>query len=171
MKMNKTLIVFLAPSGLGKTTCGEYLKKTYSAEIIKLATPLYEIQKDIYKKVGLSINSQDGELLQFLGHKIQTIKPSYLFDEFYKKYQLSKSELIINDDCRPHNYEYLQKLGAVFIKISGPNRDRPDDVSHHLSTHPVEWQQMIPYDYEIHNTEDLPFLYEQLDNLMRIICG
>lgn len=121
--------------------------------------------------MNLDISSQDGELLQFLGQRVQKIKPDYLFNEFLIKFNQTSKSFIINDDCRPHNYAYLKKLGAVFIKISGPVRSRNQDISHHQPNHPVEWQEPIPFDYEIFNHKDEKFLYAQLDELVRILCG
>ena len=169
--MKKQLWVFLAPSGCGKSTACKYLIESYGGENIKLASPLYEIQKFIYQKMNMDISSQDGELLQFLGHKIQKIKPDYLFNEFLIKFNQSHKSFIINDDCRPHNYGYLKKMGAIFIKISGPVRSRSQDISHHQTNHPVEWQEPIPFDYEIFNHKDENFLYAQLDELVRLLCG
>ena len=168
---NKTLIVFLAPSGRGKSTSSTYLKQKYSGEIIKLASPLYDMQQELYVKLGLDITSQDGEFLQFIGYKVQKLSPKFLFNEFLKKYNHSSKSLIINDDCRPHNYEYLKSIGAIFIKISGPSRYRNEDKTPHNTSHPVEWQEPIPYDYEIDNSQSEEHLFEQLDSLMRTICG
>lgn len=167
----KTLIVFLAPSGFGKSTAAKYLKETYSGEIIKLATPLYDIQSDLYKRLNLPETGQDGELLQFLGHKIQTLKPDFLFNEFLKKTNQSSRRLIINDDCRPHNFDYLKSIGAVFIKINGFSREREEDHTSLNSNHPVEWQEPIPYDFEVNNLSSLEDFYKELDETMRIVCG
>lgn len=166
------LIVFLAPSGSGKSTCAQYLQKKYQGEIIKLADPLYTIQNLIYQKIGLPVPlSQDGELLQFLGNKIQTLQPKFLFDQFYQKFLSSPNTLVINDDCRPHNYPYLQKLNAIFIKIEGPVRLRTTDMSPHNPQHTTEWQEAIPGDFIIKNTGTLTELFQQLDSLMEQICG
>lgn len=168
----KTLIVFLAPSGYGKSTCAKYIQNKYNGEIIKLATPLYEMQKYFYEKINMKINSQDGELLQFLGNKVQKTNPEFLFKEFLKSYNKSESSLIINDDCRPHNFNYLKNLGAVFIGIKGPSRIRPEDTSPHDLTNSLEWKDNIPCDYIINNEGNLESLYIQLDSLLKeISCG
>lgn len=108
-------ISFLALSGQGKSTAAKHISKKCNAKIIRLSDPLYEIQNDIYYKVGLKIDKkvQDGELLQFLGYKIQAIAPSYLSSEFLKKLKIAKKsgiKIVINDDCRPHNHSALKKI-------------------------------------------------------------
>lgn len=64
-------IAFLAPSGYGKSTACQILNEEYNTVNIKLATPLYDIQKYYYQIIGCEDNEgkQDGELLQFLGKK------------------------------------------------------------------------------------------------------
>ena len=54
-------ICFLAPSGYGKSTAIEILKKHFDVENIKIAEPLYELQKAFYDKLGIDIgDKQDG---------------------------------------------------------------------------------------------------------------
>ena len=78
-------ICFLAPSGYGKTTAVKILSKHYKVKSIKIAEPLYELQKEFYNFIGKSITGeQDGELLQFLGKKIRKENPSFLLEKFMR---------------------------------------------------------------------------------------
>lgn len=167
--MDKCLIVFLAPSGSGKSTCAIYLKNYFRAKVLKLALPLYKFQTYIYQELNISITGQDGELLQFLGEKIDKIAPNFLFEEFKKMYDPSEG-IIVNDDCRPQNYEKLKALGAIFIKITGPQRHRTEDPTPQNSKSILEWQEPIPCNYEIKNTQDLNHLYQQIDDVMEKLC-
>ena len=39
-------ICFLSPSGYGKSTASEYIKREFNASVVKIAKPLYELQID-----------------------------------------------------------------------------------------------------------------------------
>ena len=161
-------ICFLAPSGFGKSTAIEILKKKYNIVNIKIGAPLYELQEDFYKKIGMDCkNKQDGELLQFLGMKIRKEKPNYLLETFINKLNKCKKDdvIITNDDCRTMDYECLKKQGFKFIKINGYKRDRQDITlaNPNLS---IEWKSDIPFDCEVDNKKDLKEYERQLVNLM-----
>lgn len=144
---------FIAPSGYGKTTAVEFMHRIYDTVNLKLAAPLYEIQESYYRILNIDISGkQDGELLQFLGNKIQREYPYFLADSFYKQLeQVSKENLILtNDDCRPHNYIFLKEMGFLFVKIVGNCYTR-EDVTPINRAHPVEWTAEIPYDFIVEN--------------------
>lgn len=170
IKMKNVLkISFLAPTGCGKTTAARLIEKNFPAQNIKLAAPLYDMQKLIYDRLGIPCEGQDGEFLQFMGAKIQRDYPDFLFSEFLQKEEEilreTQVEIIVNDDCRPHNYLFLKKNGFVFIGIKGKSHLR-DDITSIDPKHIVEWQQPLPVDYIVDNTEDI-LTYEK--NLLILI--
>ena len=115
-------ICFLAPSEYGKNTAIILLKQKFKLKNIKLATPLYRMQKSFYKTIKTKMTGeQDGELLQFLGNKIRKENPNYITNLFIKKMlKLRKYKgIITNDDCRTPDYDTLKNLGFIFIKING----------------------------------------------------
>lgn len=159
-------ICFLAPSGYGKTTAVEILKSHYDITNIKIGEPLYELQKEFYKKIGEDIGErQDGELLQFYGNKIRKENKDYLLNVFKEKLDNCHNSIIVNDDCRPNDYEFLKKENFIFIKINGYRRNRNDKTEIN-SKDKVEWQSNIPCDYEIDNYNGLE---EYENNLMNLI--
>jgi hypothetical protein len=162
------LLVFLAPSGSGKSTAAKYLQDQYQAKILKLATPLYQMQANIYQQVQVPLLGQDGELLQFLGKKVHQLNPQYLFTEFKKVY--NPQEFTVNDDCRPHNYDNLKTLGAVFVAIKSPYRSRDQDATAHNLKDSLEWSHPIPAHYTIANESTLESFYNNLDLLMEQLC-
>ena len=162
----KNLIAFIAPSGYGKSTAIEIIKGKYDISNIKIGKPLYDLQYEFYKKIGKDIgNVQDGELLQFLGYKVRKENPDYLLNEFYNELCFCDKEIITNDDCRPNDYKFLQKLGFIFIRINGYKRDRADHTQIN-SKSKLEWQEEILCDFEIDNYGDLD---EYRENVLRVM--
>ena len=169
-------IAFLAPTGFGKSTACEIIGEMYQSINIKLAAPLYDIQNYYYKIIGSNISScgQDGELLQFLGGKIQRDYPSFLSDTFFKRlkeYSLdSRIRVITNDDCRPHNYKALKEMGFLFIGINGFSRIR-NDLSIVDPNNDVEWTGIIPVDYSVDNMFGIIEYGNNLKELMEGLYG
>lgn len=161
-------ICFLAPSGYGKSTAIEILKKYYNITNIKIAEPLYRLQDNFYKTIGIDIdNKQDGELLQFYGCKIRKENPMYLINTFLQEVE-KYDGIITNDDCRPYDYQYLKDNGFIFIKIKGYCHDRTD----HTIANPklnLEWQTDIPYDYEVSNNSTLDKYEDELLKVMEVL--
>lgn len=159
-------ICFLAPSSYGKSTAIKLLQKHFDIKNIKIADPLYELQSDFYKKLGIKIeDKQDGELLQFYGKKVRKENSDYLLNEFKTKLENTNATIISNDDCRPDDYEFLKDNGFIFIKINGYKRNR-DDVTLANPKEKIEWQSEIPFDYEINNYGSLEEYENELLNLM-----
>lgn len=159
-------ICFLAPSSYGKSTAIEILSKHFDIKNIKIGEPLYELQSDFYKKLGIEVkDKQDGELLQFYGKKVRKENSNFLLNEFKKKLDNTYATIISNDDCRPNDYKFLKDNGFIFIKINGYKRDR-SDITLANPKEKIEWQDEIPFDYEINNYGTLEEYETQLLNLM-----
>lgn len=164
-------IALIGPTHSGKTTVATYLERHYEGSLIKIAKPLMDLQNHFYGLIGITVSGQDGELLQFLGAKIEKERPSWLCQNFLTRIEGCPSALIVNDDCRPNCYRHLQNAGFkfVFVRTSGANRARrsrgdhtPIDPSHHVE------QGIDPSicGYTIENDGDLPDTYRQCDELI-----
>lgn len=161
-------ICFLAPSGYGKSTAIEILKQHYSITNIKIGEPLYRLQDNFYKTIGIDIgNRQDGELLQFYGYKIRKENPIYLINTFLQRVE-NYDGIITNDDCRPYDYQYLKDNGFIFIKINGYCHDRDDHIKADSKLN-LEWQTNIPCDYEISNNSTLDNYEDELLKVMGVL--
>lgn len=159
-------ICFLAPSSYGKSTAIKILSKHFDIKNIKIGEPLYELQSDFYKKLGIAVNGkQDGELLQFYGKKVRKESSNFLLNEFKNKLDNTNATIISNDDCRPNDYNFLKDNGFIFIKINGYKRDRCD-ITLANPKEKIEWQDEIPHDYEINNYGTLEEYENELLNLM-----
>lgn len=58
-------ISIIGQTGNGKTTTAKIIEKKFKANIIKLAEPLYDIQKEIYDKLEITLKGQDGGYCSF----------------------------------------------------------------------------------------------------------
>lgn len=164
---------FIAPSGYGKTTAVEFMNRMYKSINLKLAEPLYEIQNYYYNILQVDIpGKQDGELLQFLGNKIQRDYPYFLADSFYKQLQQmsQKAYILTNDDCRPHNYIFLKEMGFLFVKIVGNCHER-EDITPINHAHPIEWRTDIPYDFILENRGTIQEYENNIRKLVEIIAA
>lgn len=163
-------ICFVAPSGYGKSTASEILIKEYGGCVIKIAEPLYDLQRSFYSKLGILDDKQDGELLQFYGRKVRDIKPGYLLDIFCESVRNLKDcyNIIVNDDCRPLDYDCLKELGFIFVRVNGLVRDR-DDFTKANPNNSLEWQNDIPCDYELNNYGSIEEYTRNIIELIEVI--
>ncbi len=165
------MICFLAPSEYGKNTAIKILKKHYRIVNIKLAAPLYKLQKHFYKFIHTRMHGeQDGELLQYLGRKIRAENPEFIIDTFkqkLKKYKNFKG-IITNDDCRTPDFDALKQLGFIFVKINGFKRNRHDHTKSDTASY-LEWHNDIPHDYEVNNLGTMEEYENNLIILMKKI--
>lgn len=164
-------ICFIAPSEYGKNTAVKILKTKYRLTNIKIAEPLYKLQRAFYKFIGKKMTGeQDGELLQYLGQKIRKENPYFIINEFEKKLKgkLSFDGIIANDDCRPPDYKFLKNGGFIFVRINGFKRNRID----HTKSNPLsdlEWQKQMPCDYVVDNLGSIQEYEHNLFKLMKEI--
>lgn len=165
-------ICFLAPSSYGKSTAVKYLENKYGGvKNIKIADPLYELQNIFYDYIKINFKEeQDGELLQFLGYKIRKENPNFLKNTFLKKIESCEEKIIVNDDARPFDYDFLKALGFIFIKINGFKRERLDHTKSD-DRKSIEWQENIPYDYVVDNLGSLEEFYINIDKIMEVIIN
>lgn len=169
-------LCLIGPTGSGKSTIAKFVARHYGGEVLKIAEPLYDLQQSFYQKIGKSIQGQDGELLQFLGAKVEQENPGWLSSTFMKKVVDSNSRIIVNDDCRPHSYETLSAGGFSFVRIkTDPATRNARARADHISVderHPVERGfDDLRCDYEIDNNGDFDSTRRQIDSLMNTLVG
>ena len=165
----KLKIAFVAPSCYGKSTAVKILESKMDAKNIKIAEPLYEMQKAFYEKVNVLIKEeQDGELLQFFGSKVRKENPGYLENVFTNKLNNLENEIILNDDVRPLDFEFMKKLGFIFVKINGFKRDRNDKTKANDNSS-LEWKNSVVCDYTVDNLGTLEEYENNLMDLMEAI--
>jgi dephospho-CoA kinase len=114
-------------SGSGKST-GAVLLEEYAVdrgwrvERIKLASPLYELQNDVYTAAGVPLaeGTQDQRLLEDLASHIRRINPRALAAEFARRVAESDADVLINDDLRDpdHDAPVLVGLGFRILHVT-----------------------------------------------------
>jgi dephospho-CoA kinase len=146
------LLALSGPSGAGKSTFATLLarqlrRRKYRVVILRIAEPLYAVQRTIYRLAGRPTKSakfQDTRLLSFLGGHFRKIKKDSLLEAFALKVKEQKRRLcssgtqlsaIICSDARRPDLERLQQMGFVMIHIDAPHRaiveriEKRDDAS------------------------------------------
>jgi cytidine deaminase len=121
--MPRTQIALLGGPGAGKDTFVRLFRKLHpniSCQVIRLAEPLYKIQKEVYKVCFREIKEgqQDGVLLNFLGKHMREIHPQVLIDHFANTVRESKADLILCSDARPLDIPFIKKMGFTVIHIA-----------------------------------------------------
>lgn len=113
-------------SGSGKSSTGKLIKDYFEAknmktEFLKLAYPLYQIQKIFYDTAGKKIDfyDQDQILLEIIAENLRRISKTALVDDFISRLKLSTADVVINDDIRDYNNDYpiLKRENFIFFKI------------------------------------------------------
>jgi len=110
-------ISLIGPTGVGKSTLARRVAERFDGVVIKIAEPLYRLQEEFYRRIGKMVRGQDGELLQFLGHKVEKESPGWLATQFLDQVERSQTSLVVNDDCRLNSYKHLQANGFVFVRV------------------------------------------------------
>lgn len=137
------MFCLVGPTGVGKSTAATIMCELVpNAYVVKVAAPLYDMQSAIYARIGLCADEgrQDGELLQYLGVKVEQQFPGFMAQDFLARLRTISAQrprLVINDDARPPNTAVLERAGFKLVRVTGPRRLRPD-VSETNPNHPLE---------------------------------
>lgn len=165
------LIAISGGLGSGKSEIVQIIKRVHGEHrvgVLKLAQPLYDIQKMVQDYLGLPLH-KDRAFLQILGTDWgRNRDPDIWVNMFLKNVDKYKSmyDVIICDDLRFKNeFSALKEKGFIFVKVVRPTKNRLEfqgtgDIMHsselELHNSPKEF-----YDYWLENygTYD-DFVYE-----------
>lgn len=123
-------LAIVAPSGSGKSTTADFivqrcLMHQKSARIIKLAEPLYRLQREFYTTAGENIETyqQNQKLLEDIATHLRAIRPTSLVDNFTARLVTCDDDVIINDDLRDPEIDLpmLRCLGFQILRVSASN--------------------------------------------------
>ena len=170
----------LGTTGVGKDTFVQIVKRRFShlnIQMIRLADPLYAVQKFIYAACGTKKEEhiQDGELLNFLGHHMRKINPDVLKEPFERAIQNSipSFDLIICSDVRPVDVGFVREQGFQIVHISADpkialeRRKKRGDLTLASSLHSTErGLDRSLFDHEISNNGTIELFEESILSFM-----
>ncbi|MER6291160.1 hypothetical protein [Streptomyces sviceus] len=154
-----------------------------TVSVVKLAQPLYDVQKDFYRRLGedLTPGQQDGALLNFLGSHFRRISPDFLVADFSRRCETaaaSGADVLLCDDARPVDLGPLAAGGFRLVRVSAPDALRSarkaqrGDQTAGRDDHPTELGgvPMVP-DFELVNDGSLTALEQQVIALGKALAG
>ncbi len=169
-------------SGSGKSTAASHIIQRfqdggYSTTVIKLAEPLYRLQREIYATAGRQIRQyeQDQQMLEGLARELRRINPRALVEDFERRLAVSASTVVVCDDLRDGNvdYPYLKEQGFLFLRIQVKPEvaqyrlQQRQDLSTVLNSPASKDVDTMHCDFEVHNdASDLDTLLHQLDAIV-----
>jgi cytidine deaminase len=183
-------LALLGPPGAGKSTSSRCLETLCRARgiafrLIKLADPLYRCQAAVYEAAGCPLAdfyAQDGELLNFLGSHLRRLNPTVLIDDFEQRLQRElqafqsaqgTGALIVCDDMRPSEADYLRSRGFAFLRLDAPTtlcaerRRTRGDITLGAADHVTErGLDTTPADHVVPNTGTVEYLQIELGRLI-----
>lgn len=123
--MAMVALVVYGLTGCGKSTLASLLKEELTAHgrstvILKLADPLYRLQRAFYEIASRpEEQKQDQILLEVIATQLRRISPTSVVDDFLLRLDQCGADTVINDDLRdPHiDYLLLKQRGFKFIRL------------------------------------------------------
>ncbi|WP_201260410.1 hypothetical protein [Burkholderia catarinensis] len=91
-------------------------------EILKLATPLYALQRAFYDAACHDVpdDAQDQHLLEHIATELRRIDHQSLVKNFARRLDRCETDIVINDDLRDDatDWPYLRQQGFAIVKIA-----------------------------------------------------
>ena len=190
--MQPKIIAICGYNRSGKDTIANYLEKNYNYKHLKITYKLKECIKLLFDLTDNDLELDKKEdinkkwkvsprhMMQFIGtdifqYKIQELLPgidkkfwinTFLNDPLVSKLKKNdKFNIVISDLRFIHEYEELKKLNIpiLILKVINDNIIIDENISLHISN--IEFLN-IPINYQINNSGDLKYLYNQIDYII-----
>ncbi|QVJ03515.1 AAA family ATPase (plasmid) [Nocardiopsis eucommiae] len=171
--------------GAGKSTLAHLLveeatSRGWNSSVVKIAEPLYDIQRYVYERAGLPLQDayqQDGMLLNVLGENLKRINPNALIDDIAQRVaDLDLDHIPICDDMRGDAAPKLANLGFTLVQVTAPDQLRRQrkqkraDLTAGDDKHVTEVPVSRDPDYQIVNDGDLDKLRAQASYLIERVA-
>lgn len=155
-------------SGSGKSTCAGIVERCCAEKgltfaRIKLAKPLYDLQKVVYNtaRMDLPDGAQDQALMEALAEHLRRIRPDSLAADFLRRLDSTSADVVLNDDLRDPRVDApaLRAQGFRILRVKcdeGVRRSRlarRDDLT--ISNRSTEDLDLIAPDLVLDNSRDL----------------
>jgi len=120
-------ISLVAPSGSGKSSTAAFMLERcamlgLSARVVKLAEPLYDLQRRFYAVAGIDIpdKAQNQRLMEAIATHLRLITPDALVRDFLRRLHAEHTDVVINDDLRDMATDLpaLRREGFVTVRVS-----------------------------------------------------
>lgn len=180
-------LAFFGHSGSGKSTVASLTEQFFAARglpvaRVKLAEPLYQLQRRFYAVAGrpIGLYEQDHVLLEAIASQLRRISATSLIDDFERRLAVAEVEagVVVNDDVRDPFVDAprLGALGFTFIRVHCDEDRRlarltaradRSSVAHSSTTRDLE---LLPQDRLIDNSlDELADLEERLHEMLRAL--
>lgn len=166
-------------TGSGKSTFASLVEEEAarlgrSHARVKLAEPLYHLQRRVYEAAGVPLapGAQDQELMEALATALRRINARSLVDDFRRRLAATAADVVVNDDLRdPHvDAVVLRREGFRIVRVRAeePLRQarlagRADLTRAERSTGELE---LIEPDVSVDNNDDLAALRRRARDLI-----
>lgn len=176
------IIGILGKKGVGKDTCADYIVQKYNYNKYSFAKPLKDICKILFGFTNDQLYGNQKEVqddfwkvtpriaLQYIGtdllrNQLNTIMPHINQDIWVNVFKANyKKDNIVIADCRFQNeVDTIKEMGGIVIKLNRIMDNLVHDA--HISE---DIDNIINYDYEIHNDSTLGDLYKKIDNILSL---
>ncbi|MBF8263417.1 MAG: hypothetical protein HW387_1082 [Parachlamydiales bacterium] len=125
--MNSKILLkycLIAPSGSGKSSVAKFMCKCFQdhnlrCEILKLSEPIYNLQKQFYQQAKMEINpsQQNQFLMEDIALNLRLLNPKAIINNFLERYDSVNVSVVINDDVRDVNIDWMILKGLEFRTI------------------------------------------------------
>lgn len=175
-------IALIGHSGVGKSTTVAFLidalaSRGLRSDIIKLATPLYELQQRFRSAAGVELppDVQDQVLLEDIAVQLRRLNERALADGFVRRVSASTADAVINDDLRDPDVDAAALRDNEFriVRVQAPEevrlrrlRARGDISTSDASSRGID---RIPVDATITNGGTVDDLRSQIRDLLEVL--
>ena len=129
----------VAPSGSGKSSTASFMLARaraygFSARIVKLASPLYDLQRRYYEIAGepIAAGAQNQPLLEQIARDLRAIRADALVHDFFARLADTDADIVINDDLRDMDVDLpaLRARGFRTVRVMARQEVRARRLKH-----------------------------------------
>jgi len=157
------LLAFGCEARVGKDTAVDYLMSRKGGFRTSFATPLYDIQDYVHKRLGLDLQ-KDRSFLQLIGDWGRLKNPHLFINVLLREIESEPGNVYVSDVRYPNEFFSLKNRGFTMVRLTRKNRfvSADKNVTSHSSENSL---QNYPWDIILSNDEEPHDLYAKLDRV------